>query len=183
MTTLAEVIDFIDDPSAFKLEHEEHELTFHDDYGLSCGSNGEWFLAGYEFGASVLIHSSNFSDAWDTWIDECKTIPVDEMTEAYGIDDTPEMAAWKETHPAPQYFSTEWAAWCAAKATEAKRILKDCEPKDGWELIEGYEYQSNATGTGIVDVGHYAWMREADLSEITITRKEKDENKAKASSV
>jgi hypothetical protein len=26
------------------------------------------------------------------------------------------------------------------------------------DLVEGYEYQANSTGTGIVNMGHYAWM-------------------------
>ena len=34
------------------------------------------------------------------------------------------------------------------------------------ELIEGYQYQSNFSGTGIVDVGHYEWLREANAEEI-----------------
>ena len=33
------------------------------------------------------------------------------------------------------------------------------------DLIEGYEFQSNASGTGIVDVGHYAWLRELTLED------------------
>ena len=28
------------------------------------------------------------------------------------------------------------------------------------DLLEGYQYQSNATGTGIVEVGHYEWCEE-----------------------
>jgi hypothetical protein len=34
------------------------------------------------------------------------------------------------------------------------------------DLIEGYQYQSNSTGTGIVDEGHYCWLREANADEI-----------------
>lgn len=35
-------------------------------------------------------------------------------------------------------------------------------PCHGWELVEGYEYQSNASGTGIVATGYYGWLRPAD---------------------
>jgi hypothetical protein len=34
------------------------------------------------------------------------------------------------------------------------------------DLIEGYQYQSNSSGTGIVNTGHYEWLREADADEI-----------------
>ena len=36
------------------------------------------------------------------------------------------------------------------------------------DLLEGYQYQSNATGTGIVNVGHYEWIEE--LTPETIER-------------
>jgi hypothetical protein len=36
-------------------------------------------------------------------------------------------------------------------------------------LIEGYTYQSNASGTGIVDEGHYSWLNKADLSQVEVT--------------
>jgi hypothetical protein len=28
------------------------------------------------------------------------------------------------------------------------------------DLVEGYHYQSNVTGTGIVNMGHYAWLEQ-----------------------
>lgn len=45
----------------------------------------------------------------------------------------------------------------------------DAAVADGeWpDLVEGYEYQSNVTGTGIVDVGHYAWLRELTREDFT----------------
>jgi hypothetical protein len=33
-------------------------------------------------------------------------------------------------------------------------------PDDYPYVIEGYEQQSNSSGTGIVDVGHYVWAAE-----------------------
>jgi len=43
--------------------------------------------------------------------------------------------------------------------------------RDYPELIEGYEMQDNCSGTGIVNVGHYSWMNEADLSQVDVSRK------------
>jgi hypothetical protein len=179
MTTLAEVIDFIDDSDSFKLEYDGHEVKFLDLYGLSCGSNGEWFVAGHEFGATILVHADSFESAWEEWIDESPTIEESDLPDAYGIDETPEMASWEESHPAPFGAGSDFSAWAELMHAEAMRILQawDRDARDGTrkdypELIEGYEYQSNATGTGIVDVGHYSWMNEADLDLCVITRKE-----------
>ena len=180
---LADILDFIDDPSKFTLTVDGHEVKFQDEYGLSRGSNGEFFVAGHEFGATVLIHASGFDSAWEAWIDERETIPESELPEAYGVDDMPEMAAWKEVNPYPRHCGAgpEFQAWADRKNAEAMRILQAREraarESDGEypDLIEGYEYQSNASGTGIVDVGHYAWMNEADLSKVEVTRKEKSE--------
>lgn len=187
MKTLKDILDFIDNPEDFTLlqteDGREHEIKLIDDYGLSCGSNGQFFLAGAEFGATHLIHASSFGAAWGAWIDESPTIDQDEVFEAYGIDDCKEMAAWKDTHPAPMtmFDHSEWEAWIAGKKAEALRILAQWDADAGQglrqdypELIEGYEMQDNSSETGIVDVG-YSWMREDDLSLITIARKNKKE--------
>ena len=185
MTSLQDILDFIESPGDFELiideDGREHTIDFIDDYGLSCGSNSQFFLAGQEFGATHLIHSSSYESAYEAWVDESLTISEEELTEAYGLPDSPEMEAWKETHPAPPYYQQEqWKAWCEALDLEEKRVFKqwgdDAQAglRDHPDLIEGYEYQSNSSGTGIVDIGHYFWQREADLSQITIQRKEKE---------
>jgi hypothetical protein len=182
--SLQDILDFIDSPDDFELiiteEGRESTIKFIDDYGLSCGSNDQFFLAGQQFGATHLIHSSSYESAYEAWVDESLTISEEELTEAYGLPDSPEIDAWKETHPAPTFYrSNEWNAWCEALHAEEVRVFKqwgedaDAHLREHPDLIEGYEYQSNSTGTGIVDMGHYAWMNEADLSEISIRRKEK----------
>jgi hypothetical protein len=171
---LQDILDFIDDPSKFVLTVNGDEVKFQDEYGLSCGSNGEFFVAGYEWGPSVLIHARSFESAWDAWINECETIPESELPEAYGVDDMPEMAAWKEVNPYPRHCGAgpEFQAWVERKNAEAMRILQARDAAGEYpELIEGYEMQSNCSGTGIVDVGHYAWMNEADLAKVEVSRK------------
>jgi len=173
---LADILDFIDDPSKFTLTVDGHEVKFQDEYGLSCGSNGEFFVAGHEFGASVLIHADSFESAWEAWIDECETIPESELPEAYGVPDSDEMHMWRKSNG---HLRNE--EWSKAYDAECARILRawgdaaDAGEREYPELIEGYEMQSNCSGTGIVDVGHYAWMNEADLSKVEVTRKEKSE--------
>ena len=39
------------------------------------------------------------------------------------------------------------------------------------EVIEGYEYQSNSSGTGIVNSGYYGHMQEIDWNGLVVTRK------------
>ena len=179
MTTLSEILDFIEKPGYFDVSYDGLEVKFQDEYGLSCGSNAEWFVAGHEFGPSVLIHAQSFEDAWGAWIDEASTIPENEVFEAYGVDDSEEMASWREAHPIASYFGPEYDTWAAARLVEARRILCDWEDKaragerEYPELIEGYEMQSNCSGTGIVDVGN-SWMNEADLDKVEVTRKVKE---------
>jgi len=177
---LSDILDFIDDSDKFIITVEGHEVTFLDEYGLSCGDNAHFFVAGNEFGATTLIHSSHFENAWGAWIDSCPTIEESELPEAYGVPDSPEIKAWKESHPSPPPYSSDgWRPWCDAMRAEEKRIFKAWSDdmhaglREYPELSEGYEYQSNASGTGIVNVGHYSWMREADLDEVKVTRKEK----------
>jgi|HubBroStandDraft_2_1064218.scaffolds.fasta_scaffold82564_3 hypothetical protein len=172
---LADILDFIDDPSKFTLTVDGHEVKFQDEYGLSCGSNAEFFVAGHEFDATVLIHAIGFDSAWGAWIDECETIQESELPEAYGVPDSGEMHAWRTANG--HLCGEEWSK---AYDAEGARILRawadaaDVGEREHPDLIEGYEYQSNASGTGIVNVGQYAWMNEADLSEVDVTRKEEN---------
>lgn len=173
---LSDVFGFIEDTDSYTIKHEGHTIKLIDDYGMSCGSNTEWFLIGHEFGATHLVHAKGFDSAYDAWLDEQPTIPRNKLIEAYGPEGTPngsflDMAhdeARGETVPFP---SAEWRVKIEAIHKRAEEMLKACECP---ELIEGYAYQSNATGTGIVSVGDYVWCREIDLDEIEITRKESD---------
>lgn len=169
VATLQTILGWIEDPSEYEIRVDGHKVEFIDDYGLSCGSNGSFWIAGHEFGPTVLVHADSFDSAWGAWIDECPTIPKDELPDAYGVSDSEEMASWQETNPAPPWGSPEYSGWIDRKHDAEKAILAAWgESDDPPDLIEGYEYQSNASGTGIVDVGHYSWMREADLSEVVI---------------
>jgi hypothetical protein len=178
MTKLSEILDFIEDPTAFEISYDGHTVAFQDEYGLSCGSNGEWFVAGQEFGPTVLIHARSFESAWEAWIDESPTIPESEVPEAYGVDDSEEMITWREAHPITTYCGPEYDTWSAAWLVEAERILGAWvdkarnEERDYPELIEGYEMQSNFSGTGIVYVGDHSWVHEACLDLVEISRKE-----------
>lgn len=101
---------------------------------------GPLWLFGHEFGATMVIRARSFETAWEIAIDESATIPKEELYEAY-VDDE-----------GNGFDSQE-----AFDAYIAKVDIGECEHPD---LAEGYEYQSSFTGTGVVNVGYYAWLRE-----------------------
>lgn len=182
---LSELVDFLDDPSEFEILYKGSKVKYLNEAGTISDSS-RFFVAGFEFGAHVLVHvesyrnGEGFESAWSAWIDESETIPESELIEAYQVDgDTPEDMARKEIATAeenegrdvPRYFSPEFDAHCERVKARAIEILKS---RDDWDLVEGYEYQSNSSGTGIVSLGHCAWMNEADLDDIEIVRKEEN---------
>ncbi len=108
---------------------------------------GPLWLFGHEFGVAMVIRAQSFESAWEIAIDESPVIPdtLSDICEAYG------------------YYGPECRNDAGELWEDAVRAAENCENFP--ELIEGYEYQSNATGSGIVDVGHYAWLREALTSD------------------
>lgn len=99
-------------------------------------SDGPLWLFGHEFGTTMVIRARSFEAAWEIAIDEAKTIADDEVPEAYGF--------------------------YGDSADEELRMAGERaeETGDYPELVDGYYMQSNCSGTGIVDIGHYAWLRE-----------------------
>lgn len=96
------------------------------------GSGDTVYLYGDETGTRLVVVAQSWEDAYEAAIDSRPTIPKDEVYEAYGFDSPEEMAAWEGEY---------------AREGEYR------------ELEEGYQYQSNASGTGIVNAGHYEWSR------------------------
>ncbi len=102
---------------------------------------GTLWLYGHEYGPTMLIRAEGVESAHSIAIDASKTINADEMWEAYGFDNE---AAYQE------------------RVTQLANPYNDGEYPD---LSEGYQYQSNSSGTGIVNVGYYEWYREAEASD------------------
>jgi len=98
-----------------------------------------------------LIRARSFEKAWEIWVDESETIPESEIPEAYGFDGWDSDGEKSETEYSPETAEERFKA--AVKKAEAGK-------RDYPELVEGYEYQSNSSGTGIVSVSHYVWLRE-----------------------
>lgn len=93
-------------------------------YDDGCGPL--WIVRGV-YGVRRIIRARSWEAAYEIHIDEEPPIEVGELWQAYGFD-TPE-------------------------AFEAA-IAQARESGDWPDLIEGYQYQSNSTGTGIVSVDY-----------------------------
>ena len=91
---------------------------------------GDLFVYGHEFGPTMLIRAQSWESAYSIAIDESVSIDNSELFEAYGFDN---------------------------KSDYDNQVDTDCSEL---ELIKGYTYQDNSTGTGIVCNGHYEWMTE-----------------------
>ena len=88
----------------------------------------------------LIITADSWEAAYDAAIDALPTIDPADLPEAYGYDTQKELDAA-----------------CAAA------------PDSCVDLAEGYCYQSNFTGTGIVNEGHYAWLWEVDAEWLMAT--------------
>ncbi len=107
-------------------------------------AEGGLWLFGNEHGVTMVIRARSFDAAWEIAIDEAPTVDDSQVPEAYGFDGDGESYGHGET-----------------AADKLRQAVELAEAGDGEypELVEGYSYQANSTGTGIVDVGHYAWLR------------------------
>jgi hypothetical protein len=111
-------------------DSDVHKLK-QDDIVDDYGSGGKWYVGKVECGPWILpskvIRADSWENAWGAYIDECSTVPDDELHEAYGYD----------------------------SRAEFQQMIDDVN--DGareWpDLSDEYEHQSNASDTGIVYSG------------------------------
>ena len=137
-----------------------HPIQTYDDCGEAL------YVYGKEYGASMIINANSWEAAYGIAIDESATIPEEEVFEAYGSFE------WlRESMPElwPEYFQVyrkpgegkSMGPQTVADilfAMHCEKLL--AEDEEYPELQEGYQYQSNASGTGIVETGYYEWLQE-----------------------
>ncbi len=134
------------------------EVEFIDDYGISIP--GKFFLAGHEFGPTHIIHACSEDSADEAWLDNQETIPESEVHEAYGAYDKLRKRMIEKGY-ADNYELRDFCnRWCRFYFQAATHNGNDTGKWEEWDLIEGYQYQGTFTGTGIVNVGVYSWIRE-----------------------
>ncbi len=116
------------------------------------------FIAGHEFGYTHLILEDYLDSAWETFLDDSPTIDDSELPDAYGCFDKFVEHMEKLGHDNTQQLRE----FCSRYEIDFFGIKTDEMHTSGeyWELIEGYEYQPNYVGTGIVNVGHYTYIHE-----------------------
>ena len=111
---------------------KEARFRYHDGEDFAAtkwydDGDGDWYvgeLAGGNFGyVDRLVHARSWETAYDIWIDERETVPDDEVHEAYDMTEA------------------EFEAACE-RARDGKGEWPD--------LADGYSYQSDFSGTGIV---------------------------------
>ncbi len=137
-------------------------------------SDASWYVASRDAYGSpdMLILAGSWESAYEAWIDESPTITEDELPEAYlvpGADSYQtfdDLARENLEKLNPKTEGESWEAYHARVVAEGLRLLRAL-PNDACpELAEGYRYQSNFTGTGIVDGGHYETMSEIDSEDV-----------------
>jgi hypothetical protein len=104
---------------------------------------GPVWAFGDEYGVKLFVRAKSFETAYEIAIDESPTIDQKDVPEAFG------------------FCGEDAAEQCA----EAHRLAQE-NGDDYPELEEGYQFQSNFTGTGIVDVGYSTWLREVDRDDL-----------------
>lgn len=121
------------------------EIQYYDD-GIGC-----LWLYRDAGGLMGIVRAQNESSAYEIVQDEFLTVvPAEELHDAYGAFDKLVELMEKKGHENTRQlrdFCTRW-----------DRFYFDVDTKDAnftgawdrWELVEGYAYQSNATGTGVV---------------------------------
>lgn len=98
--------------------------------------------------AEVVVQASSWESAYEAVIDTLPPIAQSDVPEAYGFDGWMSGGYYDE-NKALKTYSPETAQERFDKAIEDAGFY-GTEPYP--ELLEGYRYQSNATGTGIVNV-------------------------------
>ena len=121
--------------SQINLKDDTEIMSVKTQYGNDIAFLNDWtsplWVYSNEYGPTFIATGQTWESTYEAIIDELTTVPESELYEAFGFDNQADYDA---------------------KIAELRAETGDVE----WpELIEGYRYQSNFTGTGIVSVGHY----------------------------
>lgn len=172
LDALCKYMDASPDELTGKLLHSSSDQQTNVKVIDDCGDESpcrinRWYVFGHEYGATHVIRARGESSAYEIWVDEQSTIAPDEVHEAYGAFD--KLVEWLVARGHENTSTLRGFANRYASLFFALSIAKGTDNVwDEWPLIEGYEMQSNSTGTGIVNVGHYAWYRELATSGYTV---------------
>ena len=144
MSTISLRPDTLIDAASYGRNSTRYPLGVADAGGSSDDSGQVWIVERGPYGAcALLVQGGSWESAWEAALDELPTVETGyDLASAYGYD-------------TEQDF--EEARDCA------KRFSVDFAP----ELQTGYQYQSNASGTGVVDTSDLSMrgLRVRDLDD------------------
>jgi hypothetical protein len=148
---------------------------------LEASHGGKLYLAGHEWGVTHLIKAANESDAHAEWLDNQPTVPEDELYEAYGFPTNELYDRFCELSKAGLDAAYAWVKWWNEDEQSPRNkcvhnVMNICTYPNRWQeielntsgitvpndfpmLIEDYDYQPNFSGTGVVNIGQYHWMK------------------------
>lgn len=155
-------------------------MKYYRDYG------DKYWVYGNEYGACFIIEASTEQGAYQIAIDESIVIDQSDVIEAYGLY-LMQACKWNESNSdADWYICSDVDGHGETTSADILLCVDDRLTIGGafptsdnannyalnyiaeheFDLIEGYQYQSNFTDTGIVNTGHSEWLREATDTEI-----------------
>lgn len=148
---------------------------------------GVLWLYGMEYGPTMLIRANSLEDAIGIAHDESPAIEVDDLPEAYGFY-LMQACKWNEQNSTAKWYvlsdhddhgemvSAEVLVCTGDRRSigcyDTKQEARDAcmeyvnDNADDIYLIEGYVYQPNSTGTGIVSVGHHEWCHKLTDNDV-----------------
>lgn len=167
-----------------------------DDYGYSANTkhNAKLWTFGNEYGYCHLVHCQDECDGHSAHLDESPTIAQNELHEAFGFY-TMQAKLWHKTDNGEPWYLLcdtnfhkdigEMVSESVLKCNGDRRTIggafdnEDDAIKFALEfikeneldLIEGYEYQSNVSNTGIVNTGYNSHMLEIKWIDLVILPK------------
>jgi hypothetical protein len=171
---LADVVDLINGMAKFDFfyyDKDRDHLTKVEYYGNDAIGDGMMFLFGFEYGPTHLICADSEHVAYDIWLDLLKPVPLDEIHEAYNAFDKLLDYMCNKGYENDRHlhsFCNRWGRYYFQVDTKDANMTGAW---DRWELDEAYQYQPNATDSGIVYVGHYQWYRMIGPDEIRVRRR------------
>lgn len=142
--------------------------TLVDDYGYSAtGHNAQLWAFGQEYGYLRLVHCQHEGDGYQAYHDTMPTIDHDEVHEAYNVFD--KLVEYMESKGYENTLQLRDFAnrWCK---TYFEIATYNANETGAWPLDESYHYQSNSSGTGIVNVGHNEHMRQVAWGDLVILK-------------
>lgn len=132
-------------------------------------ADDDWFIFGFEFGPVMVVLARSMQTAYDCFVDLQPPISDEELVDAYNVYDRFLIVMQNRGHDnniALRKFCHNWLP--VYSKIVYSRHDDSRYAADQLELDEGYVFQSNSTGNGIVYLGDYFWEKEVERSDYDV---------------